>query len=126
MLLRCGMCPSYDALRRCRKVLADGMMQRARKAAREPHLLGWENTNIKMTIHVEQRELAPAKMQSGTTSIIYALRNTIPDDLRLKPVLERRVNLDVIMEIKCASSTRRYEIFFVNLDISMKVANRGM
>jgi hypothetical protein len=96
MLSRCGMCPSYDSLRRCRKILADGMMCRARQAARGPHLLGWDNTNIKMSIHVEQRELAPAKVQSGTTSIIYELRNATPDDMRLTPVLERRAALEMI------------------------------
>ena len=71
-------------------------MQRARKVACGPHSLGWDKMNIKMSIHVEQWDLAPQKVQSSTTSIIYKLHNTTPDDMLLKPVLERCAALDMI------------------------------
>ena len=96
MLSWCGLCPSYDSLRRCWKILADGMMQRAREAARRPHSLSWDNTNIKMSTHVEQHKLAPPKVQSGTTSVIYELRNATLDNMHLNPILERRITLDMI------------------------------
>jgi len=96
------------------------MMRRARTAARGPHSLGWDNTNIKMSIHVEQRELAPPKVQSGTTSIIYELRNATPEDMHLKPVLERRAALDVInfnSHIRPTRSQMRDSMKHLELDI---------
>jgi hypothetical protein len=49
-----------------------------------------------MSIHVEQRKLAPAKVQSGTTSIIYELCNATPNNMHLKPILERCATLEMI------------------------------
>lgn len=71
-------------------------MEEAKIVSRGPHLVGWDNTNISTSIHVEQRDMAPPKVQSGTTAILYALRNATPDDVRLKPISERRTSLDMI------------------------------
>jgi len=73
MLSHCGLCPSYDSTHKSHKILADGNMRRAQAAARLPHSIGWDNTNIKTSIFVEQHKFGPPKVQSGTTSMIYGL-----------------------------------------------------
>jgi hypothetical protein len=74
-------------------------MQRAKAAVRHPdgHMTGWDNTQISTSVHVEQRGLAPAKVQTGTTSIIYPLRNSSPSAIQLKPILERQQQCDMIV-----------------------------
>ena len=99
MTSRLGLSPSYATVHKGHKVLADGQMRRAKVAARHPngHMTGWDNTQICTSTHVEQRGLAPAKVQTGTTSIIYPLRNSSPDAVRLKPILERQRHCDMIV-----------------------------
>jgi hypothetical protein len=47
-------------------------------------------------MHSECCKLAPAKVQTGTTFIIYPLRNGSPNAVRLKPILERQQKCDMI------------------------------
>ncbi|KAG9310599.1 hypothetical protein JVU11DRAFT_9162 [Chiua virens] len=42
-----------------------------------------------MSIHVEQRDNAPSKVQSGTFAILYDIQNSNPNDLRLSPMIQR-------------------------------------
>jgi hypothetical protein len=65
----------------------------ARTVARSPHILGWDNTQISTSVHVEQRGLTPPKVQTGTTSMIYPIRNA---DVALRPILENRTRCNVI------------------------------
>jgi len=60
-------------------------------------MAGWDNTQICTSTHVEQRGLAPAKVQTGTTSIIYPLQNGTPDAVQLKPILERQRQCNMIV-----------------------------
>lgn len=120
MLSRCGLCPSYDSIHKSHKILANGNIRRAQVAARLPHSIGWDNTNIKTSIFVEQRELGPPKVQSGTTSMIYSLRNATPDDMLLQPVLENRRRLEMITfnaDIRPTRSQMRAMLASFELDI---------
>jgi hypothetical protein len=98
MTSRLGLSLSYSTVHKGHATLADGQMRRAKAAARslDGHMTGWDNTQICTSIHVEQRGLAPAKVQTGTTSIIYPLRNSSPDAIRLKPILERQRQCNMI------------------------------
>jgi len=98
MTSRLGLSPSYSTVHKGHATLADGQMRHAKAAARSPdgHMTGWDNTQICTSIHVEQRGLTPAKVQTGTTSIIYPLRNSSPEAIRLKPILERQRQCDMI------------------------------
>ncbi|KAF7976464.1 hypothetical protein HWV62_6721 [Athelia sp. TMB] len=95
---RIGLTPSYATVHEGHIILANGQMERARVAARSKngHMTGWDNTQITTSIHVEQRSLAPPKVQTGTTSIIYALRNSSPAAIQLKPILELRKTCPII------------------------------
>ena len=98
MTSRLGLSPSYANVHRGHAILADGQMQRAKVAARhqDGHMTGWDNTQICTSVHVKQRGLAPAKVQTGTTSIIYPLWNGSPNAVRLKPNLESQQKCDMI------------------------------
>jgi hypothetical protein len=90
MLSRCGFCPCYESLHKAHKALARARMTEAQVIARMAHSTGWDNTQISTSVHVEQRVLTPPKVQIGTTSMIYHLRNTSIEDLALRPILEAR------------------------------------
>lgn len=97
MLARCGLCPSYDSLNSTHMILADGQIRRARVAARdEPHMTGWDNTQISFSIHVEQRPLGPPKVSVGSTTINYPLRNATVEGVRLEPILQNRALCNII------------------------------
>lgn len=83
LLARCGLSPAYDTLHKAHTTMADGQIRRACLVARGPHMIGWDNIQVSTSIHVEQRPLAPPKVQSGTTAIIYPLRNTTMRDIEL-------------------------------------------
>ena len=44
---------------------------------------------MKTSIFVEQRTDAPAKVQSGTFAVIYPIKTTEPNTMRLTPIIER-------------------------------------
>ncbi|KAF7333906.1 hypothetical protein MSAN_02403400 [Mycena sanguinolenta] len=77
--------------------LAVGQIRRAQTAARMGHSVSWDNTNISLSVHVEQRTFAPPKVQTRTTQLIYDLRGlSDPTALELKPILDRRAGADLI------------------------------
>src|SRR5262245_8009879 len=96
MLSRCGFCPCFKSLNAGHQALADSRMTEAQVIARMAHSTGWDNTQISTSIHVEQRSLAPPKVQVGTTSMIYLLRNAAMQDLELHPILEARMSAPMI------------------------------
>ncbi|KAG1721370.1 uncharacterized protein EDB91DRAFT_1088476 [Suillus paluster] len=49
---------------------------------------------------------APPKVQSGTTTIIYPLRNTTMRDVELQPTLENRAKCNLITFVKDVCPTR--------------------
>jgi hypothetical protein len=69
------------------------------------HSTGWDNTQISTSVHVEQQALAPPKVQTGITSIIYPLCNSSPEAIKLKPNLERQKTCNMIqfLDIQPAS-----------------------
>ncbi|KAJ7744500.1 hypothetical protein DFH07DRAFT_963722 [Mycena maculata] len=84
-LAHAGMCLSYNAVKDAHSALAAG------------HSVSWDNTHLSVSIHVEQRDLAPPKVQTGTTQLIYDLRglNNI-NILNLTIILERRTKAGLI------------------------------
>ncbi|KAJ7687387.1 hypothetical protein B0H17DRAFT_1203632 [Mycena rosella] len=56
------------------------------------YLFNYDNVNLSTSIFVEQRDSAPAKVQSGTYPIIYRLRNPNPAALNLSILLARTQN----------------------------------
>ncbi|KAJ7767331.1 hypothetical protein B0H16DRAFT_1412448 [Mycena metata] len=90
-LAHAGMCLSYNAVHDTHAALATGQMQRAQVASRSGHAVSWDNTQLSLSIHVEQRTGGPAKVQTGTTSLIYDMRGLLDVSwLALRPILERR------------------------------------
>ncbi|EIN10216.1 hypothetical protein PUNSTDRAFT_65109 [Punctularia strigosozonata HHB-11173 SS5] len=90
LLNKCGLSISYDSMMTIFPALADSRIELARQVAHssDGYSLGYDNTNVKTSIHVEQRQDAPAKVQSGTAACIYTLHN-VHDSvaLQLKPIL---------------------------------------
>ncbi|KAJ7759811.1 hypothetical protein DFH07DRAFT_1023425 [Mycena maculata] len=96
-LAHAGMNLSYNHVKTANQILAKGQIGRAQIAARAGHAIGWDNIHLSLSEHVEQRTLAPPKVQTGTTTIIYDLRGLFDAQiLRLKPILERRALGDLI------------------------------
>jgi hypothetical protein len=98
MTLRLGLSPSYSTVHKGHATLVDGQMRHAKAATQslDGHMTGWDNTQICTSMHIEQQGLDPAKVQTGTTSIIYPLQNSSPDAIHLKPILERQQQCDMI------------------------------
>jgi hypothetical protein len=91
------------------------------------HSVSWDNTNLSLSIHVEQRALAPPKVQTGTTQLIYDLRGlSDPATLELKPILERRAQGELITvtadirpnHSQCSSLQQHFRISIVELLIA--------
>jgi hypothetical protein len=57
--------------------------------ARYLHGLGYDEIDLSSSKHVEQRPNAPARVQSGTVSVLYALSLAKHDHMLLKPIIER-------------------------------------
>ncbi|KAN0073710.1 hypothetical protein V8E55_011964 [Tylopilus felleus] len=87
-LHKCGLCISFSALSNLLDRLALQSLERARHTAHGLHVLCWDNINIKMSTFVEQRDSAPAKVQSGTFAVLYEI-SANPINLQLSPILER-------------------------------------
>ena len=88
-LARCGLYISFTSLTNLSHDLALHCINQAIRVSRRPHVLCYDNINIGMSIFVEQRSSAPAKVQSGTFSILYEIRNANPEHMRLAPILLR-------------------------------------
>lgn len=96
-LTHAGMNLYYNSVKTTHSTLANRQMRRAQLAVRSGHAISWDNTNISLSVHVEQRSLAPLKVQTGTTQIVYSLRGVIqPNSLQLLPILERRASAPLI------------------------------
>ncbi|KAJ7817335.1 hypothetical protein B0H13DRAFT_1922959 [Mycena leptocephala] len=122
-----GKCLSYNVTKDTHSTLAVGQIRRAQLAARMGHSVSWDNTNLSLSMHVEQRALAPPKVQTGTTQLIYALRGLSElSTLELKPILERRAECELITftadirptHSQCSSLQRHFGISIVELLIA--------
>ncbi|KAF8178382.1 hypothetical protein K438DRAFT_1769567 [Mycena galopus ATCC 62051] len=73
--------PEQQSLRHSLQLILSQLCLRWLKAksdARSGHAISWDNTHITLSTHVEQRTLAPPKVQTGTTQIVYGLRGYRP------------------------------------------------
>lgn len=71
--------------------LGNDCVELAQAGAKHPDgfFEGYDNVQVSTSIFVEQRQGMPAKVQSGTYSIIYRLHNPNPNCLKLAPLLLR-------------------------------------
>ena len=86
-----GISKSYDAILGFVKDLSEFCIQDARLLAHSGYgyMFGYDNINISTSTFVEQRTLAPSKVQSGTHAIIYPLLRPRPAALCLAPIVKR-------------------------------------
>ncbi|EPQ53879.1 hypothetical protein GLOTRDRAFT_44200, partial [Gloeophyllum trabeum ATCC 11539] len=92
ILQKLSLSVSFDSTLDMVQNIADACIQRARLVARGPHAFCYDNVQISTSIHVEQREDGPAKVQCGTFGILYELRNASRDAMLLVPIMERYRN----------------------------------
>ncbi|KII83170.1 hypothetical protein PLICRDRAFT_77559, partial [Plicaturopsis crispa FD-325 SS-3] len=88
-LHKLGLSISYDSIRKLLKSLAKSLIAEAGEVARGPHAMCYDNINISTSIHVEQRTNGPAKVQSGTFPMLYAIENHPLSAFDLEPIMER-------------------------------------
>jgi hypothetical protein len=88
VLQKCGLALSTKSYSLLQEHLARIKIAEASVIAHGPHKNGYDNINISTSIFVEQRNGAPAKVTSGTFTVLYALRNTTADAIQLGPILE--------------------------------------
>jgi len=108
----------------------------------EHSLLPEDRTIVSTSIHVEQRPLAPPpNVPSGTTVILYPLRNATLEDLHLRPILDNHAKCDVdkeetnvlgefrILELQSQAqnmSTFREELFGSNKQILIAASSYAL
>ena len=88
-LYKCGLSISFTSLSTLLNRLSIQCLERAFTVGRGPHMLCYDNINISMSIHVEQRAFAPAKVQSGTFAVLYEVHNGNLKDMALLPIIQR-------------------------------------
>ncbi|KII82620.1 hypothetical protein PLICRDRAFT_71144, partial [Plicaturopsis crispa FD-325 SS-3] len=88
-LNRLGLSIAYDSIQKLLSQLANQMITRNRQVARGPHAMCYDNINISTSTFTEQRTSGPAKVTSGTFSMLYAIENVPPSVFSLAPILAR-------------------------------------
>ncbi|PPR02842.1 hypothetical protein CVT24_002320 [Panaeolus cyanescens] len=90
-LHRCGIAVSYTSVLKALEQLAKHCMCLAVAAALTLcFAFCYDNINISTSIFVEQRGArGPAKVTSGTFGVVYKLRNAVPEQMKLAPILDR-------------------------------------
>ena len=86
MLNKLHLCPCFDTISSTAVTLADGCIAEAIVVVRGPHILAYDNLQVSTSPLIEQREGAPAKVQSGTVSAIYPALNADPNDMSLSQI----------------------------------------
>jgi hypothetical protein len=86
MLNKLHLSPCFDTISAMAVTLANGCINEAIDIARGPHVLAYDNIQASTSLLIEQREGAPAKVQSGTVSVIYLALNADPDDMALSQI----------------------------------------
>ncbi|KAJ7751581.1 hypothetical protein B0H16DRAFT_1460136 [Mycena metata] len=86
-----GVSKCFDTTQDLIASIADYCIEDASVVTRAPEgsMVNWDNVNMSTSIFVEQRNSAPAKVQSGTYTILYRLLNPNPRAMRLAPLLAR-------------------------------------
>jgi hypothetical protein len=78
--------PCFDTISSTAVTLANGCITEAIGVAGGPHVLAYDNIQATTSALIEQREGAPAKVQSGTVSVIYPAFNANKGDMRLDTI----------------------------------------
>ena len=86
MLNKLHFSPCFDTISSTSITLADGCIAEAINIAKGPHVLAYDNIQVSTSPLIEQREGAPAKVQSGTVSVIYSALNANPNDMSLSQI----------------------------------------
>lgn len=86
MLNKLHLSPCFDTISSTAITLANGCITEAIVVAKGPHVLAYDNIQASTSPLIEQREGAPAKVQSGTVSVIYPALNANPSDMSLSPI----------------------------------------
>uniref|UniRef100_D8Q729 DUF6589 domain-containing protein n=1 Tax=Schizophyllum commune (strain H4-8 / FGSC 9210) TaxID=578458 RepID=D8Q729_SCHCM len=99
-LSRISLAPSYTSTLKIVESLSAGSTERARAAVRRvPHAFAYDNFNVSMSEHVEQRPDAPSKVQSGTFGLIYEIHTARWSDVRLQPMMQNlKTSTDLTMQ----------------------------
>jgi hypothetical protein len=88
VLQKCGLSLSFKSIFSLQDDLALIKISELSQIARGPHKMGYDNLNISTSIFMEQWSWGPAKVQSGTFTILYKLRNISEEAMQLAPILE--------------------------------------
>ena len=86
MLNKLHLSPSFDTISSTAVTLANGCISEAINIAKGPHVLAYDNIQASTSPLIEQREGAPAKVQSGTVSVIYPAFNANSNDMTLSQI----------------------------------------
>ncbi|KAF8158783.1 hypothetical protein K438DRAFT_1620273 [Mycena galopus ATCC 62051] len=94
ILANIGLSKGFDTTQKLIRSIGNYCIADARVLARGPdgYLYNYDNVNLSTSIFVEQCSSSPAKVQSGTYTIIYRLRNPNPCALNLSIILQRAQN----------------------------------
>ena len=88
MLNKFHLSPSFNTISLTAVTLADGCIAEAINVAKGPHILAYDNIQASTSSLIEQREGGPAKVLSGTVSVIYPVLNADPNDMTLSGIRE--------------------------------------
>ena len=86
MLNKLHLSPCFDTISSTSITLADGCIAEAINIVKGPHVLAYDNIQVSTSPLIEQREGTPAKVQSGTVSVIYSALNANPNDMSLSQI----------------------------------------
>ncbi|KAF5368876.1 hypothetical protein D9758_002994 [Tetrapyrgos nigripes] len=92
----CQLVPSHRSMRTANEKLASDRILSAQRQARLGFAQSHDNTQLLTSVHIEQRDFMPKKVQVGTTSLILSLRNAPYSALSLSRIISRRANAPLI------------------------------
>ena len=86
MLNKLHLSPCFDTISSTAVTLANGCIAEAVTVVKSPHVLAYDNIQASTSPLIEQREGAPAKVRSGTVSVIYPALNANPSNMSLSQI----------------------------------------
>ena len=86
--------------------LADGCIAEAINVAKGPHVLAYDNIQASTSSLIEQREGGPAKVLSGTVSVIHPALNADPNDMTLSGIRENWCRTEGLSYVRDIRQTR--------------------
>ena len=86
ILSKLHLSPCFDTISSTAVTLTNGCVAEAISIAKGPHVLAYDNIQASTSPLIEQQDGAPAKVQSGTVSVIYPALNADPSDMSLSEI----------------------------------------